>query len=139
MIGNRATCAPASGLEKGGYTLWQSGSGTPDVTLVASGSEVGICLAAAKRLEGRNVRVVSMPCRELFARQDAAYRDSVLDPKCAKRLVVEAGSRLGWEAYAGPAGKILSIDGFGASGPAKTLAAHFGFTADNVLALAREL
>ena len=136
---DRAACAPASGLEKGGYTLWQSGSGTPDLTLVASGSEVGICLDAAKRLEGRNVRVVSMPCRELFARQDAAYRDSVLDPKCAKRLVVEAGSRLGWEAYAGPAGKILSIDGFGASGPAKTLAAHFGFTADNVLALAREL
>jgi transketolase len=136
---DRKACAPASELDKGGYTLWQSGKGTPDTILIASGSEVGICLAAAKRMEGRNVRVVSMPCRELFARQPAAYRDSVLDPKCAKRLVVEAGSRLGWEGFVGPKGKILSIDGFGTSGPYKDLAVHFGFTADNVLALAQGL
>jgi transketolase len=90
-------------------------------------------------MRGVKVRVVSMPCRELFARQPAAYRDEVLDPTCAKRLVVEAGSRLGWEAFAGPAGKILSIDGFGTSGPYKDLATHFGFTADNVLALAKSL
>ena len=90
-------------------------------------------------MEGCNVRVVSMPCRELFARQPAAYRDAVLDPACAKRLVVEAGSRLGWEGVAGPEGKILSIDGFGTSGPYKDLAVHFGFTAENVLALAQAL
>lgn len=136
---DRGECAPASELEKGGYTLWQTRGGTPDITIVASGSEVEIALAAAKRIMYKNVRVVSMPSREIFAKQPQDYRDSVLDPKCTKRLVVEAGSSFGWEVYAGPAGKILSIDGFGTSGPYKDLAKHFGFTADNVLALAQSL
>lgn len=136
---DRAKFPSASLLEKGAYTLWQGGDGTPDLTIVASGSEVGIALAAARQIEGRNVRVVSMPSRELFEAQDKAYRDSVLDPACTRRLIVEAGSSMGWHKFAGDAGRILSIDRFGTSGPYKDLAKYFGFTAENVLAAAREM
>lgn len=136
---DRTKYPSAALLEKGAYTLWQSGEGTPELTIIATGSEVGISLAAAQRLEGRNIRVVSMPSRELFESQTADYKDSVIDPNCAKRLVVEAGASLGWHKIAGSQGRILSIDGFGTSGPAKDLAKHFGFTADNVLSVAREM
>lgn len=133
---DRTECAPASSLSRGGYVLWQSGEGTPDIMLIASGSEVPLCLEAAKRMEGRNVRVVSMPSLELFEAQTREYRDSVIDPACARRLVVEAGTRMGWEGIAGPGGRILSMEGFGASGPHGELAALYGFTVDKVLSLA---
>lgn len=126
-------------LEKGAYTLWQTGEGTPDLTIIATGSEVAIALEAAKQINDAAVRVVSMPSVELFEKQTAEYQDSVIDPACTKRLVVEAGVSLGWHKYAGNDGAIISLDRFGASGTYKDLAKLFGFTAENVLAKAREL
>ncbi len=129
---DRTQHAPAENLEKGAYTLWQTKEGAPDVTVIASGSEVEIALEAAKRVTNANIRVVSMPSWELFERQPLAYRNSVLDPKCRKRVVVEAATSFGWHKYATDEGTIISLDTFGACGPFKTLAKHFGFTADHV-------
>ena len=136
---DRAAFPPASLLEKGAYTLYQNGEGRPDLIILATGSEVHLALAAAKAIDDAVVRVVDMPSRELFERQPAAYRDSVVDPAVTRRLVVEAGVSFGWHKYAGPAGRILSMEGFGASGPYKELAKLYGFTAENVTALARDL
>lgn len=136
---DRNECAPASELEKGAYTLWQTRAGKPDLMIIATGSEVELALDAAKQVPYKNVRVVSMPSRELFDRQPQKYRDSVIDPACTKRLVVEAGCSFGWHRYAGPNGKMITIDHFGASGPYKTLAKEFGFTVENVLAAALSL
>ena len=129
----------AANVEKGAYTLWQSGEGTPDLTIIATGSEVEIALDAARQIEGKNVRVVSMPSWELFERQNKTYRDRIIDPDCKRRLIVEAGSSFGWERYAGSKGAIIALDTFGASGPFKELAKLFGFTVENVLAKANEL
>ncbi len=136
---DRSKYPSASLLEKGAYTLWQNGEGTPELTIIATGSEVEISLKAAQQLTDRNIRVVSMPSRELFEQQDKAYQDSVIDPACRKRLVVEAASSLGWHKFAGDQGRILSIDHFGSSGPCKVLADYFGFTADNVKRIAQEM
>ena len=109
---------------------------------IATGSEVGLALSAAKKAAeetGKNIRVVSMPSRELFAAQPAAYREEVLPSSCAKRLVMEAGVSFGWEGVAGPEGKILSVEGFGLSGPYKALAEHFGFTVDNATVILKGL
>jgi transketolase len=108
---------------------------------MASGSEVHPVLAAAKKLdqEGIPARVVSFPSWELFAAQDAAYRESVLPAKCPVRLAVEAGVAQGWEKWVGGGGEILSIDTFGASAPLAVLQEKFGFTADAVLGRAKEL
>ncbi len=131
---------PASSLERGAYTLWQSGTGTPDLLLIGSGSEVELCLAAGQALGATaNVRVVSMPSWELFEAQPEAYRREVLPPACTRRLAVEAGCSMGWARYVGPGGRCLCLDHFGASGPYKTLAAEFGFTVDRVTAEARGL
>ncbi|HPS07251.1 MAG TPA: transketolase, partial [Kiritimatiellia bacterium] len=91
------------------------------------------------QIEGKNVRVVSMPCWELFEKQNKTYRDRIIDPDCKRRLVVEAGSSFGWERYAGCKGTMITLDTFGASGPYKELAKQFGFTVENVVAKAREL
>lgn len=136
---DRTVYPAASNLEKGAYVLWQSGTGTPDATLIGTGSEVALVLEAARQMTEANVRVVSMPSQELFERQTKAYRDSVLDPACKKRLVVEAASSFGWGRYAGEEGRYVTIDHFGASAPYKDLAKTFGFTVENVLAKAREL
>lgn len=140
---DRKAFPPACMLEKGAYALWQTHPGLPDAIIVATGSEVGIALSAAKSMSakgcGKNIRVVSMPSRELFARQDVAYRDEVLPPGCARRLVVEAGVSFGWEGIAGPEGRMLSVEGYGLSGPYKALAAHFGFTVENVVSLLESL
>ncbi len=136
---DRAAYPAASNLEKGGYTLWQNGSGTPDLMILATGSEVEIALAGAKQLAGVNVRVVSLPSWELFAAQSQEYRDSVIDPQCCKRLVVEAGTSFGWERYIGRRGAALTLDHFGASGAYKDLAKAFGFTAENVAAKAKAM
>ena len=129
-------------VAKGGYVIWASGP-MPDVMFIATGSEVSICIEAAKRLAetGRNARVVSMPCRELFERQPLAYRESVVPGTCAKRVVVEAGVKFGWEKYAvnSATTRYVTLDTFGASAPYKVLAEQFGFTADNVYAQAREM
>jgi len=115
--------------------------GSPDLVLVATGSEVSIALEAAGLLdeEGVAARVVSMPCWELFAEQAADYRESVLPPSVDARLAVEAGIGLGWERWVGAAGDTVSIERFGASAPGSTVLAHFGYTAQNIAARARAL
>jgi len=136
---DRTTYPAANSLEKGAYTLWQNGTGTPTLTILATGSEVELALAAAKQLTAVNVRVVSMPSWELFERQTQEYRDGVLDPQCTKRLVVEAASPFGWERYIGQSGTTVTMDHFGLSGSYKQLAQTFGFTVDNVVSKARAM
>jgi transketolase len=139
-IVDRTQLAPAAGLAKGAYVLADAPGGEPHVILVASGSEVSLCLTARDLLvaEGVAARVVSMPSWELFEEQNAAYRDSVLPPAVTARVTVEEGSPLGWQRYAGSAGVVLGMHTFGMSAPMKVVAEHFGFTADRVAAAARE-
>jgi transketolase len=127
-------------VARGGYILEDS-TGTPDLILIGTGTELDLCVKAAAtlRAEGRNVRVVSMPCVELFEEQDAAYRESVLPAVARKRVVVEASSSYGWHKYTGFDGATVSIDRFGASAPGPVCLEKFGFTVDNVVATARAL
>ena len=138
---DRSKHPAATGLVNGGYILSGAGDDTPDLILIASGSEVSLITAAAETLgqEGVKVRCVSMPSWDLFDAQPPAYRDTVLPPAVTKRLAVEAGATLGWERYVGQAGDVIGIDHFGASAPAKVLLKEFGFSADNVVARARKL
>ncbi len=137
---DRGTLAPASGLHKGAYVL-KDCDGTPDVILIASGSEVSLALDAAKTLssDGVSTRVVSMPCWEAFAEQDHAYRDEVLPPSVRARVAVEAGATMGWERWVGDHGAVIGLDRFGASGPGGEVLAHFGFTVDNIVKVAKSL
>lgn len=137
---DRQTCAPASGLQRGGYVL-AAEEGDLQLILIASGSEVQHALAARETLQGEGVgtRVVSLPCWELFEAQDAAYREEVLPSHCTKRVAIEAGSTFGWERYLGLKGKMIGMTGFGASAPAGELMEQFGFTTDNVVAEAKKL
>ena len=130
---DRSEVAPAAGALRGAYTLWQSGDGLPDAILIATGSEVWVALEAARQMDG-NVRVVSMPCWELFAQQPADYRDEVLPPDVRARISVEAGISLGWERWVGDAGDSIAIDRFGASAPGTEVLEKLGFTAENVAA-----
>jgi transketolase len=137
---DRSVYPPASMLEKGAYTLWQSGDGQPALILIASGSEVELALRAGRALAGEvAVRVVSMPSWELFERQPEAYRGSVLPPSCKARLAIEAGVSMGWEKYVGDGGAVVCINHFGASAPYKVLSEKFGFTIENVVATAKKL
>jgi len=136
---SRSAYPAAASLEKGAYILWQNGDGTPDLTIIATGSEVEIALDAAQQITDRNVRVVSMPSWELFAKQNQTYRDRVIDPACTRRLIVEAGCSFGWERFAAHHTAMITLDTFGASGPFNELAKMFGFTTENVLAKAKEL
>ncbi len=138
-IVDRTKFAPATGLAKGAYVLVDPPDAKPDVILIASGSEVTLCLTACDKLvaEGVKTRVVSMPSWELFEEQDVAYRDSVLPPSITARVTVEEGSPLGWQRYAGPAGVVLGMRTFGMSAPMKVVAEHFGFTTDSVVAAAK--
>jgi transketolase len=115
--------------------------GTPDLILIASGSEVQVALAARDKLahNGIQARVVAMPSWELFEEQSQAYRNSVLPPKVTARLSVEAGISLGWDRYVGPQGGTVAVDRFGASAPVGVIWEKFGFTASAVAARAREL
>jgi transketolase len=130
---------PAEGVARGGYVLSDPVDGDPQVILIGTGSEVAICLEAADKLaaDGIRVRVVSMPCCELFNEQDAAYRDSVLPPAVTARVAVEAGVRQGWDRYIGLEGQFVGMSTFGASAPYKTLYEHFGITPDKVAQAAR--
>jgi transketolase len=138
-MANQAGSA-ASHVAKGGYILEDS-NGSPDLILIGTGTELELCTKAAAQLraEGKNVRVVSMPCIELFEEQDAAYRESVLPAACRKRVVVEASSSFGWHKYTGFDGATISIDRFGASAPGPVCLEKFGFTVDNVVAQAKAL
>ncbi|MCE1255730.1 MAG: transketolase, partial [Anaerolineae bacterium] len=138
---DRSVYAPASGLQKGAYVLADLGKGTPEIILMASGSEVSLIVEAGQKLaeEGVNVRIVSFPSWALFEQQDAAYKESVFPKSITKRVVVEAASPFGWERYAGDNGKIIAINHFGASAPAARLFKEFGFTVENVVNTAKEL
>ncbi|MDJ1502111.1 transketolase [Xanthocytophaga agilis] len=132
--------APAKNLEKGAYVL-SDAEGTPELILIATGSEVSLALEAQQKLtsEGIRVRVVSMPSWELFDKQEATYRNSVLLPEVRKRIAIEAGSPLGWHKYVTDEGGIIGINRFGESAPASDLMKVFGFTVDNICEKARKL
>ena len=127
------------GVSKGAYVI--SCDGVPEIILIGTGSELSLCVEAAKQLResGRKVRVVSMPCWDLFEKQDADYQESVLPKDITKRLSVEAGTVFGWGRYVGSEGASIGIDTFGASAPGKICMEHFGFTVDNVVSKAKEL
>ncbi len=128
--------AAADEAERGGYVL-QDCDGDPKVILIATGSELHLALEAGKQLDG--ARVVSMPSVELFRSQPKTYRDDVLPPSCRRRVVIESGIRQGWHDIATDEGAFVTQDTFGASAPAENLAAHFGFTVDNVIEIAKGL
>ena len=124
----------------GGYVLLDAEGGEPDVVLIGTGSEVQYAVAARTQLaeEGVRARVVSMPCQEWFEEQTQAYRDSVIPPTVKARVSVEAGIKQGWREYVGDAGRIVSIDHYGASADAATLFREFGFTPEAVVQAARD-
>jgi transketolase len=134
------TLASAANVGKGAYVLAEAASGTPDVILIATGSEVQLALAARGELaaEGIGARVVSAPSLEWFEQQDAAYRESVLPASVTARVSVEAGIALSWQRYLGTRGRAVSIEHFGASADYKTLFREFGITAEAVVAAAKE-
>ena len=137
---DRERCGPAAGLAQGAYVLVDAENGRPDVVLLASGSEVSLCLEAHDQLqrEGIAARVVSMPSWELFEQQPEAYRHSVIPPSVRARVSVEQASTLGWERYVGIEGTAIGMTTFGASAPLKELQQRFGFTPDNVVDAAKQ-
>ncbi len=122
-------------ISRGGYVL-RDCEGTPEAIIIATGSEVGLAVDAAARLnsQGRRVRVVSMPSTDVFDTQDVAYKESVLPPLVTARVAVEAGVTPTWVRYVGLQGAVVGIDSFGESAPAEVVFEHFGFTVDNVVA-----
>lgn len=136
---DRTKYAPASGVARGAYVLADAEGGEPEVILMATGSEVQLCVGAyeALKAEGVRSRVVSMPSWELFEKQDAAYRNEVLPPHITARVSVEQASTIGWDRYVGLSGAKIGMHTFGASAPLKALLTQFGFTPERVLAAAR--
>jgi len=130
--------ATLDNVRRGGYVLVDC-AGTPEAILIATGSEVALAagVIATLNAEGRRLRLVSMPCAEVFARQDAAWREAVLPNAVRARVVIEAGGRDFWYRYAGLDGLVIGIDGFGASGAGDALFEHYGFTAAKCLAAVR--
>jgi len=137
---DRSDLAPASLLERGAYTLWES-SASPDLILIATGVEVALALEAGRKLAagGTAVRVVSMPCWELFEEQPADYRNEVLPPAVKARLSIEPGVELGWSKWVGDGGSSISIEHYGASAAGEKVLAEFGYNLDNVVARASAL
>jgi transketolase len=138
---DRTEVGPAEGLERGGYVLWDSAHTTPELVLIATGSEVAPTLQAARDLaaEGTRVRVVSMPCMELFEAQSADYRAGVIQREVPARLAVEAGVSMSWWKWVGDHGDVLGIDRFGASAPGTTVLEKLGFTPASIATKARSL
>ena len=138
---DRRELAPASGLQKGGYILWDSSLVKPDLIFIATGSELHLTLAAARKLaaEAIRVRVVSLPSWDIFDAQPAEYRERVLPPSVKARIAVEAGVKIGWEHYTGLDGAVIGMESFGASAPAAVLYEQFGFTVDRIADSARYL
>jgi transketolase len=136
---DRGRYASPAGLARGAYVMADAEKGEPQVILIASGSEVQLCVDVYEKLkrEGIAARVVSMPSWELFERQDESYRNTVLPPKIAARVTVEMGAVIGWDRYAGPTGTIMGMHSFGASAPIKDLLGKFGFIPDKVLQAAK--
>ncbi len=137
---DRAEYGAAAGLHQGGYILARE-QGELQAIIIASGSEIPLALAAQKQLQqqGTGTRVVSLPCWELFEKQEQGYRDQVLPPDCLNRVAIEAASTFGWERYVGFKGRIIGMQGYGASGPAGQLMEKFGFTVENLIAKVKEL
>jgi transketolase len=137
---DREEVGSAEGVARGGYVLAEASSGTPEVILMGTGSEVQIAVAAREALEADGVptRVVSLPCLEWFAEQDQAYRDEVLPPSVRARVSVEAGVPMGWREYVGDAGRIVGLDHFGASAAFTRLYEEFGLTKEAVVSAARD-
>jgi transketolase len=150
---DRAVLAPAAGVERGGYRLWDSAAAEqsadpsseaapqPEIILISTGAEVGPTLAAGRTLaaEGTRVRVVSMPCMELFEAQPDAYREEVLPSAVSARLAVEPGASMSWWKWVGSAGAVLGLDRFGASAPGTTVLEKLGFSAGNIAERARSV
>ncbi len=138
---DRTRYASADGVRRGAYVLSDAANGAPDLILIASGSEVGLIVAAAERLqkEGHAVRCVSMPSWELFDALPQAERDAILPPAINARLAVELGIAQGWHRYVGDRGAVISVEKFGASAPAEILLREYGFTVDKVCESARVL
>jgi transketolase len=138
---DRGKFAEAEGLQKGAYVLADLGEGDPELILIATGSEVNLIVDAGKALaeKGVSVRLVSMPSWELFEAQDQAYQDMVLLPGVSIRVAVEAGISMGWERWVGAEGKVIGVDRFGASAPAGTVFEKYGFSVENVVAVAESL
>jgi transketolase len=138
---DRTNYRSAAGVARGAYILADAEGGKPQVILMATGSEVYLCIEAYEKLkaEGIRARVVSMPSWDLFEHQDQSYRDQVLPPDVTARVAVEQASTFGWAQYAGPKGCIIGMRTFGASAPLKDLQKKFGFTTDAVLQAARAL
>ena len=137
---DRSQYAAASGVEKGAYVLADARDGKPEVLLLASGSEVSLCVEAYEQLtaEGIKARVVSMASWELFDRQSQEYRESVLPPAVMARVSVEQASTIGWDRYVGPQGQTIGMNTFGASAPLKELQKKFGFLSENIVTAAKE-
>jgi transketolase len=138
---DRSKYAPASGLAKGAYVLADAPAGRPDVILIATGSEVALCIDAYEKLktEGIKARVVSMPSWDIFEHQDRDYREEVLPPEVKARIAVEQASTFGWSRYVGEKGRVIGMHTFGASAPLKELQKKFGFTPDAIISAARDL
>jgi transketolase len=138
---DRQGLGAASGLARGGYILKEARGGPPQLILIATGSEVALCLDAWGRLDalGVRARVVSLPCWELFEEQDPAYRAEVLPPGLTARLAVEQASTLGWDRYVGLKGRVIGMHTFGASAPLKALQKKFGFVPERIVEMAQEL
>ncbi len=132
------SAAQISNVTKGGYIL-KDCDGTPDAIIIATGSEVALAMDAAEKLSAKKIRVVSMPCTNIFDAQDDAYRESVLPAAVTSRVVVEAAVTGAWYKYAGLNGKVIGIDTFGESAPASELFKYFGFTVENVVKAVEEV
>ena len=134
------TAEQIANVTRGGYVLRDS-AGAPDIVLIATGSEVALAVAAAEVLQqdGVKARVVSMPCTDVFDDQDDSYRESVLPANVSARVAIEAGVTACWWRYVGSSGRVIGLDRFGASAPADQLFEFFGFTTDNVVAVAKDV
>ena len=137
---DRTKYGPASGLSRGAYVLADAPGGAPEIVLISSGSEVALILDAQKKLEadGIRARAVSMPSHEIFARQDQAYRDSIL-PKGVKRIAMEAAHPMSWYKWVGDDGVIIGLERFGASAPGPTIYEHLGITVDHIVQTAKQI
>jgi transketolase len=138
---DRRKYAPASGLARGAYVMAESSGGTPQIILIASGSEVALAVGAYEALtsQGVRARVVSMPSWDIFEAQPQSYRREVLPPDVKARVAIEQGSVLGWDRYVGPEGRVIGMKTFGASAPLKELQRKFGFEPERVVSVAKEL
>ena len=126
-----------AGVEKGGY-IYHDCEGSPELVFIATGSEVSLAVSVMERMSDKRIRVVSLPCWEIFKEQSQEYRDEIIPSRGCMKISMEAGITLGWERFVGPAGLSIGLDHYGASAPNKDLAEEFGFTPEKVEMKIRE-